>query len=206
MSFLSRRRHSPLAHRLSATCRLSPIRRSWSASTVVRPVPSRHLSPISALSDGKTMIRLFRTLAIATAVASFFTSNHAAAQLLPPLKKAARVKIIKAPELEIAVDHLTIIRWTTTNPGGSDVHYGIVHYGTDPQDLSQTAKSPVRLNQGHPYTTFRVRMEGLKPRTTYYYRVTSEESNGKNDGVTSAVKKFTTPGPGERIVAYPKSD
>jgi phosphodiesterase/alkaline phosphatase D-like protein len=86
------------------------------------------------------------------------------------------------------------------------VHYGIVHYGTDPKDLSQTAKSPIRLNQGHPYTMFRVRMEGLKPQMTYYYRVSSEESNGKTDGVKSTVKKFTTPGLGERIVAYPKRD
>jgi phosphodiesterase/alkaline phosphatase D-like protein len=84
------------------------------------------------------------------------------------------------------------------------VHYGIVHYGTDPKDLSQTAKSPIRLNQGQSYTVFRVRMEGLKPRTTYYYRVTSEESNGKSDGVKSTVNTFTTPGSGERIVAYPK--
>jgi asparagine N-glycosylation enzyme membrane subunit Stt3 len=86
------------------------------------------------------------------------------------------------------------------------VHYGIVHYGTDPENLSQTAKYPIRLNQGHPYTIFRVRIEGLKPRTTYYYRVTSEDSNGKSDGVKSAVNKFTTPGPGERIVVYPKRD
>jgi len=41
-------------------------------------------------------------------------------------------------------------------------------------------------------------MEGLKPWTTYYYRVTSEESNGKSDGMKSTVNKFTTPGPGER--------
>jgi phosphodiesterase/alkaline phosphatase D-like protein len=90
---------------------------------------------------------------------------------------------------------LTIIRWTTNNPGGSDVHYGIVHYGTDPQDLSQTAKNPIRLNQGHQYTTFRVRIEGLKPQTTYYYRVTSEESNGQSGAAKSAVNKFTTRGP-----------
>ena len=31
-----------------------------------------------------------------------------------------------------------------------------------------------------------------------------EESNGKSDGVKSIVKKFTTPGPGERIVNDPK--
>jgi len=33
--------------------------------------------------------------------------------------------------------------------------------------------------------------------------VTSEESNSMSDGVKSTVSKFTTPGPGERIVAYP---
>jgi len=145
-------------------------------------------------------------LAIATTVGSLLSSNPAAAQLLPPAKKAERVEITKGPELELATNHLTIIRWTVNNPGGSDVHYGIVRYGTDPKDLSQTAKNPIRLNQGHQYTTFRVRIEGLKPQTTYYYTVTSEESNGKSDGVKSAVKKFTTPSPGERIVAYPKRD
>jgi len=62
----------------------------------------------------------------------------------------------------------------------------------------------VRLNQGQRYTTFRVRIEGLEPGTTYYLRVSSEESSGKSDGVKSIVKKFTTPPRGERLVAYPK--
>jgi phosphodiesterase/alkaline phosphatase D-like protein len=146
---------------------------------------------------------LLLTLAIAATVGSLLFSNPAAAQLLPPAKKAERVEITKGPELELATNHLTIIRWTVNNPGGSDVHYGIVRYGTDPKDLSQTAKNPIRLNQGHQYTTFRVRIEGLKPQTTYYYTVTSEESNGKSDGVKSTVNKFITPAPGERIVARP---
>jgi hypothetical protein len=149
------------------------------------------------------MNRLLLTVVFTTTLGSLFAANPAGAQLLPPAKKAERVEITKAPELELATDHLTIIRWTTNNPGGSDVHYGIVHYGTDPKDLGQTAKNPIRLNQGHKYTTFRVRIEGLKPRTTYYYTVTSEESNGTSDGVKSAVNKFTTPAPGERIVARP---
>ena len=149
---------------------------------------------------------LLLTLAIAITAGSLLAFQPVAAQVLPPAKKAERVEITKGPELESATNHLTIIRWTTNNPGGSDVHYGIVHYGTDPQDLSQTAKNPIRLNQGHQYTTFRVRIEGLKPRTTYFYRVTCEESNGKSDGVKSTVSKFTTPGPGERIVAEPKRD
>jgi len=147
------------------------------------------------------MNRLLLTLAIATTLDSLLFSNPAAAQVLPSAKRAERVEITKGPELELATDHLTIISWTTNNPGGSDVHYGIVHYGTDPKDLSQTAQSPLRLNQGHPETIFRVRVTGLTPRTTYYYRVTSMESNGKSDGVKSTVQQFTTPGPGERIVS-----
>jgi len=149
------------------------------------------------------MKRLLLTLAITTTLGSLLSATPAAAQVLPPAKKAERVEITKGPELELATDHLTIIRWTTNNPGGSDVHYGIVHYGTDPTDLSQMAKSPIRLSQGHSHTTFRVRMVGLKPRTTYFYRVDSEESNGKSDGVESPVNQFTTPGPGERVVVYP---
>jgi hypothetical protein len=149
------------------------------------------------------MNRLLRTLAIMTTVGSLLPSHPAGAQVLPPAKKAARIKIIKGPELESASDYLTIIRWTTNNPGGSDVHYGIVQYGTDPNDLSQTAKNPIRLNRGHSETVFRVRLQDLKPRTTYYYTVTSEEGNGKNDGVKSTVNKFTVPGPGQRIVAEP---
>jgi phosphodiesterase/alkaline phosphatase D-like protein len=149
------------------------------------------------------MNRLLVTLAITATVGSLLSSHPAGAQVLPPAKNAERVKITKGPELESATNYLTIIRWTTNNPGGSDVHYGIVEYGTDPKDLSQTAKNPIRLNRSHPETTFRVRIEGLKLQTTYYYRVTSEESSGRSDGVKSTVNKFTTPGPGERIVPYP---
>jgi hypothetical protein len=36
-------------------------------------------------------------------------------------------------------------------------------------------------------------MDGLKPRTAYYYTVDSIEANGKRDGVKSTVKHFTTP-------------
>jgi hypothetical protein len=152
------------------------------------------------------MNRLPLTLTIIATVGSLLAFQPAVAQVLPELEKAERVEITKGPELEIASDYLTIIRWTTNNPGGSDVHYGIVHYGTNPKDLSETAKNPIRLNHGHQYTTFRVRIEGLKPRTTYYYRVASEESNAKSDGVKSAVHKFTTPGPGERIVGQATRD
>jgi len=37
-----------------------------------------------------------------------------------------------------------------------------------------------------------VRMDELKPRTTYYYTVGAVESNGKDDDFKSEVKHFTT--------------
>jgi phosphodiesterase/alkaline phosphatase D-like protein len=67
-----------------------------------------------------------------------------------------------------------------------------VHYGTD-KNLSETAKSHIRLNQTHSYTVFRVRMDALKPRTTYYYKVDSMGADGTSDGVISSIKTFTTP-------------
>jgi len=114
-------------------------------------------------------------------------------QIFPPAKAAAHVLIINGPTLESVKDNTAIIRWTSNNPGGSDEHFGVVHYGTDPADLSETAKSHIRLNQGHAETVFRVRVNGLKPQTTYYYTVDSEQGNGKSDGVKSAVNHFTNP-------------
>ena len=150
------------------------------------------------------MNSLLLKLAIAATVCTVLSSNPTVAQILPPMKKAERVDITKGPALEMARDDMAIIRWTTNNPGGTDVHFAVVQYGTDPEDLSQMAKSQIRLNRGHSETIFRVRMPGLKPQTTYYYKVTSTESTGKSDGVESPVNQFTTPGPGERISAAPQ--
>jgi hypothetical protein len=138
------------------------------------------------------MNRLLLKLAMSMVVAGLFCSMPAGAQVAPTTKKAASVKITQGPEIEQANSYLTIVRWTTNNPGGSPEHYGVVHYGANPKDLSQTAKSPIRLNPGHPDTVFRVRINGLKSKTTYYYKVDSVEANGKSDGVTSKVKTFKT--------------
>jgi phosphodiesterase/alkaline phosphatase D-like protein len=155
------------------------------------------------------MHRLLLTLALTATVGSLLASTPNIAQVRPPAeipppaKKAKRVKIIQGPALEVAHDDLAIIRWITNNPGGTDDHFAVVYYGTDPKHLSLMAKSHIRLNRSHPETIFRVRMSGLKPRTTYYYKVTSTESNGKSDGVESPVKQFTTPGSGQRVVNFP---
>ena len=140
------------------------------------------------------MNELLLKLAITAGTVSLIFSNPMVAQVSPITPKATSVRITQGPEVELSKEFLTIIRWTTNNPGGTPDHYGIVHYGTDPKNLSQTAKSPIRLNPAHPSTIFRVRMDDLKPGTTYYYTVGSMEASGKDDGTKSPVKQFTVPG------------
>jgi hypothetical protein len=115
------------------------------------------------------------------------------AQLVTPAPAAGSVHITEGPAIESDKDGLAIIRWTTNNPGGSAEHFGVVHYGTDAAQLNQTAKHPIQRNPSHPETVFRVRVDGLKPGTTYYYTVGSMGGTGKVDPVKSAVYHFTTP-------------
>ena len=114
------------------------------------------------------------------------------AQESPVTARAARVEISDGPETPLVGGYLTAIRWTVNNPGGLPVHYGVVHYGTDPKNLNQTAKNPIRLNPTHSATVFRVSLYNLSPKTTYYYTVESMDSSGKSDGVRSDVRTFTT--------------
>jgi hypothetical protein len=48
-----------------------------------------------------------------------------------------------------------------------------------------------------------VRMQGLNPDTTYYYKVTSMGYDGVSDGVESSVNHFTTAAPGQVTSAHP---
>jgi hypothetical protein len=142
---------------------------------------------------------LLRPLAIAVIAGGVLFSTSTAAQegyepkILPPARPAARILITEGPALESVRYNTAIIRWTSNNPGGSDEHFGVVHYGTDPEHLSQMAKSHIRLNQNHSYTVFRVRMDDLRPQTMYYYTVDSMQATGKSDGVSSHINHFTNP-------------
>ncbi|HZW80507.1 MAG TPA: fibronectin type III domain-containing protein [Candidatus Deferrimicrobiaceae bacterium] len=146
------------------------------------------------------MNRVHVKLLMMVAAGTLLFSNSIVAQenpyspkeILPPAPKVARVQITQGPELEMARTDWAIIRWTTNNPGGTDEHDGIVHYGTNPNELNQTAKSPIHINRSHSDAIFRVRVLGLSPHTKYYYTVEATEATGTSDGVKSSVKYFTT--------------
>jgi hypothetical protein len=113
-----------------------------------------------------------------------------AAMAAAPMHKAAQ--LTAGPELESATETSAIIRWTTINPGGTALHYGVVHYGTDAENLTQVAQSPNRRNPSNPDMIFRVRIMRLYSNTTYYYKVESIGATGVGDEVSSSVKTFTT--------------
>jgi Purple acid Phosphatase, N-terminal domain len=96
------------------------------------------------------------------------------------------------PVIESVTDTLAFISWSAQNPGGTILHYAVVHYGKDPNHLDLTAQSPTRINQAHKEMVFRVRVGDLQPQTTYYYKVSSKQADGIFDPATSAVNQFTT--------------
>ncbi len=125
-------------------------------------------------------------------MASWILSGTMLAQKSPTTPMARHLRIIQGPKIELVRESLTIVTWTTNNHGGSPVHYGVVHYGTDPSRLTETAKSPIRLNPDHASTVFRVRLDNLRAQTTYYFRADSTKANGVGDGVTSSLRHFRT--------------
>src|SRR5260370_33571617 len=112
------------------------------------------------------------SLTAAITLLTLLSSNSASAQLLPPIAKTARVQITEGPEVELASSYLTIIRRTTNNPGRSDDHFAVIHYGRDPKNLKEPAKAHMRLNRTRSYTVFRVRVGAVQPQTTYHYKGT----------------------------------
>jgi hypothetical protein len=96
------------------------------------------------------------------------------------------------PIVESVFDTLAFVRWTTQNPGGTILHFAIVHYGIDPNHLDLTAESPTRMNPAHSDMIFRVRIDKLLPDTTYYYKVSSRQADGIVDSAPNAVGRFTT--------------
>ena len=176
----------------------------YSAVATVRTRYLRHCScpqPTDPIAEGwesqdYKLIVILRGVNMSRALAIWAIAvlgGSLCAQVSPTTPEAAQVRIIEGPRIELARKYLTIISWTTNNPGGSPVHYGVVRYGTDPNRPIETAKSPIRLNPDHSSTVFRVRLDSLRPQTTYFYTVDSMQANGKSDGVKSSVNHFTTP-------------
>lgn len=104
-------------------------------------------------------------------------------------KNHEALKIVNGPRVEGTGASWATIAWTT-NTGGSSV----IKYGTDRNNLSQSAQSPYsdsdKLKTGHE--VHRVKVQGLKPNTKYFYQVDSGQGEGSGTQAKSSVEEFTT--------------
>ena len=138
------------------------------------------------------MKRVLLTAAITVVVNTLLASHVSSAQQRLAGNKSERRQILTGPALESATEDSAIVRWTANSGESTATHYGIVRYGTDPRNLDRTARSPNRWNRSQPNMTYRVRMDGLTPRTTYYFTVDVAPADGIGLGLKSGVNRFTT--------------
>src|SRR5437764_10533910 len=123
---------------------------------------------------------------------SLLLSIFALGQTTPAPAQPQNIQIINGPVVERTGPHGAVIAWTT-NVGGSSV----VHYGTDPNNLNQTAQAPYKNASNQANQTHRVRIHNLQPGTTYYFVVDSGEGFGTGTQAKSQVAQFTTAQPGQ---------
>lgn len=105
--------------------------------------------------------------------------------LLASMAFAEDVKITKGPVVEHTTANNAVVAWST-NVSSSTV----VKYGTDPNNLSQSAQAP------WGGLTHRVTIKNLEPGKTYYYQVDSGQGQGVGGNAMSQVESFTTQGSG----------
>jgi phosphodiesterase/alkaline phosphatase D-like protein len=103
--------------------------------------------------------------------------------------KAQAVKITNGPRVEGTGPSWAVIAWTT-NTGGSSV----IHYGTDANNLGQTAKSAYADNEKTKAQNHRVHLKNLKPNTKYFFQVDSGQGEGSGTDAKGNVAEFTIKG------------
>jgi phosphodiesterase/alkaline phosphatase D-like protein len=91
------------------------------------------------------------------------------------------VRITNGPLFEQITPDSTTITWSANLPSAF-----LIHYGTEPQDLSRTAEAPWTP------TTHRVVLRGLQSDTHYYFSI---ESNQQLSGSAPAPQEASEPTP-----------
>lgn len=102
-------------------------------------------------------------------------------------KREGPVRITNGPKVEGTGGTWAVIAWTTNAASGS-----VIHFGTDRNNLSQTAQSPYADKEGASAQNHRVRVTNLKPNTTYYFVADSAHGEGTGTEAKSPVAEFKT--------------
>jgi hypothetical protein len=94
------------------------------------------------------------------------------------------LRITNGPVIEAVSNRSVVIAWST-NAGGSSV----VKYGTSPNNLDRTAKSPDVEGGSGPH---RVKVEPLEGATTYYFQVISGQGQARGAEAKSDIVQVRT--------------
>ena len=100
---------------------------------------------------------------------------------LPQSDATSNIQITRPPMLQTLGDRIAVISWRTNAASSS-----IVHYGTNPQSLTQTAEAP----WGETFHT--VTIQNLQPGTRYFFNVSSGQAQGTGTATNSDTLSFTT--------------
>jgi phosphodiesterase/alkaline phosphatase D-like protein len=132
---------------------------------------------------------LFRNkLLLLTTVLTVAVAYAAAA---PAPQAGQDIRITNGPVIEEATSNAAVIAWSTDVPSGSRVWYG-----TEKNNLTHSAEASDNGSKTH-----RVRINNLKPNTTYYFQVESSQRSGNRGEAESAgVRSFKTTAPGAQPV------
>ena len=68
----------------------------------------------------------------------------------------------------------------------------VLHYGTDQNNLNQTAQQDYQKSQSSQGANHRVRIDNLQPGATYYFKVDSGQGEQTGTTASSNVGQFTT--------------
>jgi phosphodiesterase/alkaline phosphatase D-like protein len=124
-------------------------------------------------------------------VGTFSTQAANSSSNTPPAGSQDQFRITNGPVVEKITGTSAVVAWSTDRPGSS-----VVKYGTDPNNLDQTAQQP------WGGTTHRVEIKNLQPNTQYHFNVQSAQGlNAPRQNAASQPISFRTTSGGQEANA-----
>jgi phosphodiesterase/alkaline phosphatase D-like protein len=151
-----------------------------------------HTAELTSLQPGQTYyFQILRRDGSVRTSGQFSTPTSSAGSTTPSTSgsqpsSAATVNVKAGPVPQYVNQNTAVISWATDQQSSSTVKYG-----TDPNNLSQTAT-------GNWGTNHQVTIQGLQPSTTYYYQAQSSQAEGTGNVATSSTANFQTVAPGQQ--------
>jgi hypothetical protein len=96
-------------------------------------------------------------------------------------------RITHGPVVESVGSSWATVAWSTDTGGSS-----VVRYGTERDRLTQMAESRYAVSKSDQGITHRVKIDHLRPGTTYYFMVDSGQGEGTGTEARSGIEEFTT--------------